>query len=135
MMLIWHSPRKVLFWPTNWIASHVFFITENEPFVVQEALRNNFESGSTAAVILIVDGQIIAANVGDSKAFLCSESHDSYHQKSQSSFFHYLSELAQSGVFAYALSCNTYVSFAPISTTLWLFKFRFFTTSFCAMMH
>uniref|UniRef100_A0A0E0F735 protein-serine/threonine phosphatase n=1 Tax=Oryza meridionalis TaxID=40149 RepID=A0A0E0F735_9ORYZ len=46
-----------------------------------EALRNNFESGSTAAVILIVDGQIIAANVGDSKAFLCSESHDSYHQK------------------------------------------------------
>ncbi|KAL5204664.1 hypothetical protein ABZP36_009535 [Zizania latifolia] len=47
----------------------------------KEALRNNFESGSTAAVILIADDQIIAANVGDSKAFLCSESHDLHHQK------------------------------------------------------
>lgn len=32
-------------------------------------------------MILIADGQIIAANVGDSKAFLCSESHIPYHQK------------------------------------------------------
>lgn len=39
----------------------------------KEASRYNFDSGSTAAVILIADSQILAANVGDSKAFLCSE--------------------------------------------------------------
>ncbi|XP_042518279.1 uncharacterized protein LOC122092049 isoform X3 [Macadamia integrifolia] len=39
----------------------------------KEALRNNLKSGSTATIVLIVDGQVLAANVGDSKAFLCSE--------------------------------------------------------------
>ncbi|KAF6173384.1 hypothetical protein GIB67_027079 [Kingdonia uniflora] len=38
-----------------------------------EALRRNVDSGSTATVVLIVDGQILVANVGDSKALLCSE--------------------------------------------------------------
>ncbi|KAM3192607.1 hypothetical protein ACQJBY_069677 [Aegilops geniculata] len=47
----------------------------------KEALRKNFKSGSTATVVLIADGQIITANVGDSKAFLCSQSHASYRQK------------------------------------------------------
>lgn len=51
---------------------------------MQEALRENFESGSTATVVLIADGQIIAANVGDSKAFLCSEGHDRHLQKQHS---------------------------------------------------
>ncbi|CAD6256465.1 unnamed protein product [Miscanthus lutarioriparius] len=46
----------------------------------KEALQNNFESGSTATVVLIADGQIIAANVGDSKAFLCSQGYDSHHR-------------------------------------------------------
>ncbi|WVZ50838.1 hypothetical protein U9M48_002054 [Paspalum notatum var. saurae] len=45
-----------------------------------EALQKKIESGSTATVVLIADGQIIAANVGDSKAFLCSEGHDSLHR-------------------------------------------------------
>lgn len=40
---------------------------------MKEASRNNFDSGSTATVILIADGQILVANIGDSKAFLCSE--------------------------------------------------------------
>jgi len=31
-------------------------------------------------VVLIADGQIIAANVGDSKAFLCSQGYDSHHR-------------------------------------------------------
>lgn len=31
-------------------------------------------------MVLIADGQIISANVGDSKAFLCSEGHDPHHQ-------------------------------------------------------
>ncbi|KAK9067618.1 hypothetical protein SSX86_011729 [Deinandra increscens subsp. villosa] len=39
----------------------------------EEASRYNFNSGSTATVVLIADSQILAANVGDSKAFLCSE--------------------------------------------------------------
>lgn len=39
----------------------------------KEASRNNFDSGSTATVVLIADGHILVANVGDSKAFLCSE--------------------------------------------------------------
>lgn len=39
----------------------------------KEASRRNIDSGSTATVILIAEGQILVANVGDSKAFLCSE--------------------------------------------------------------
>ncbi|KAA8543285.1 hypothetical protein F0562_021220 [Nyssa sinensis] len=39
----------------------------------KEASRNNLDSGSTATVILIADAQILVANVGDSKAFLCTE--------------------------------------------------------------
>ncbi|XP_022727552.1 uncharacterized protein LOC111283351 isoform X2 [Durio zibethinus] len=39
----------------------------------KEASRNNLGSGSTATVILIADGQILVANIGDSKAILCSE--------------------------------------------------------------
>ncbi|OVA05389.1 Protein phosphatase 2C (PP2C)-like domain [Macleaya cordata] len=38
-----------------------------------EAFKNNLDSGSTAAIVLIVDGQILVANIGDSKALLCSE--------------------------------------------------------------
>ncbi|XP_044486005.1 probable protein phosphatase 2C 51 isoform X2 [Mangifera indica] len=39
----------------------------------KEASRKNLVSGSTAAVVLIAEGQILVANVGDSKALLCSE--------------------------------------------------------------
>ncbi|CAN1233032.1 Probable protein phosphatase 2C 51 [Linum perenne] len=39
----------------------------------KEASRNNLKSGSTAAVVLLADGQILVANLGDSKALLCSE--------------------------------------------------------------
>ncbi|KAJ0532225.1 putative protein-serine/threonine phosphatase [Helianthus annuus] len=46
----------------------------------KEASGYNLNSGSTAAVILIADNQILAANVGDSKAFLCSEMFQSPHE-------------------------------------------------------
>ncbi|KAJ7977340.1 Protein phosphatase 2C family protein [Quillaja saponaria] len=39
----------------------------------EEASRTNIRSGSTATIILVADGKILVANVGDSKAFLCSE--------------------------------------------------------------
>ncbi|KAK9945230.1 hypothetical protein M0R45_010755 [Rubus argutus] len=39
----------------------------------KEASRENLDSGSTATVTLLADGQILVANIGDSKAFLCSE--------------------------------------------------------------
>ncbi|XP_017979327.1 PREDICTED: uncharacterized protein LOC18613280 isoform X2 [Theobroma cacao] len=39
----------------------------------KEASRKNLGSGSTATVILLADGQILVANIGDSKAILCSE--------------------------------------------------------------
>ncbi|KAL6214655.1 hypothetical protein ACLB2K_014087 [Fragaria x ananassa] len=39
----------------------------------KEAYRKNIDSGSTATVALLADGQILVANIGDSKAFLCSE--------------------------------------------------------------
>lgn len=39
----------------------------------KEASKNNLDSGSTATVALMADGQILAANIGDSKALLCSE--------------------------------------------------------------
>ncbi|KAJ9188083.1 hypothetical protein P3X46_003477 [Hevea brasiliensis] len=35
--------------------------------------RRNLDSGSTATIVLIADGQILVANIGDSKALLCSE--------------------------------------------------------------
>lgn len=40
---------------------------------MKEASRKNLVSGSTATIILIADGQILVANIGDSKALLCSE--------------------------------------------------------------
>ncbi|KAH7577592.1 hypothetical protein JRO89_XS01G0271400 [Xanthoceras sorbifolium] len=43
----------------------------------KEASRNHLDSGSTATVVLIAEGQILVANVGDSKAFLCSENFQS----------------------------------------------------------
>lgn len=42
---------------------------------VQEASRKGLESGSTATIVLLVEGQILVANVGDSKAVICSERH------------------------------------------------------------
>ncbi|XP_027363677.1 uncharacterized protein LOC113871100 isoform X2 [Abrus precatorius] len=39
----------------------------------EEASRNNLHSGSTATVVLVADDKILVANIGDSKAFLCSE--------------------------------------------------------------
>ncbi|XP_039114783.1 uncharacterized protein LOC120250083 isoform X4 [Dioscorea cayenensis subsp. rotundata] len=39
----------------------------------EEALSKDFESGSTAIIILIADGHILTANIGDSKAIMCSE--------------------------------------------------------------
>lgn len=40
---------------------------------MKEAARNNLYSGSTAAVVLLVEGKILVANIGDSKALICSE--------------------------------------------------------------
>ncbi|CAL5386818.1 unnamed protein product [Camellia sinensis] len=38
-----------------------------------EAFNNRYISGSTATIVLLVDGQSLVASVGDSKALLCSE--------------------------------------------------------------
>ncbi|CAL5371278.1 unnamed protein product [Camellia sinensis] len=38
-----------------------------------EAFNNRYISGSTATIVLLVDGQILVASVGDSKALLCLE--------------------------------------------------------------
>lgn len=39
----------------------------------QEAISNKYVSGSTATVVLLVDGRILVAHVGDTKAILCSK--------------------------------------------------------------
>lgn len=44
---------------------------------MKDAFRGNYVSGSTATVILTADSQILVANIGDSKALLCSEIHQS----------------------------------------------------------
>ena len=46
----------------------------------QEAFQKRLPSGSTATVALLVDGQILIANVGDSKALLCTEKIESGQQ-------------------------------------------------------
>ncbi|ONK76526.1 uncharacterized protein A4U43_C03F29160 [Asparagus officinalis] len=51
----------------------------------KEALRKNLVSGTTATVVLLADGQILAANVGDSKSLLCSENFHSSARKGNSS--------------------------------------------------
>lgn len=38
----------------------------------QEALKNDYISGSTAIVVLWMNGQILVGNLGDSKALICS---------------------------------------------------------------
>ncbi|KAI3449684.1 hypothetical protein Pfo_006349 [Paulownia fortunei] len=43
----------------------------------KEAYRYNLNSGTTATVVLLADSQILVANIGDSKAFLCSEIYQS----------------------------------------------------------
>ncbi|KAB2628729.1 protein phosphatase 2C 51 [Pyrus ussuriensis x Pyrus communis] len=39
----------------------------------EEASAKNISSGSAAMIVLLADGQILVANIGDSKPFLCSE--------------------------------------------------------------
>ncbi|XP_075492086.1 uncharacterized protein LOC142530177 isoform X1 [Primulina tabacum] len=43
----------------------------------EDARRHNLNSGTTATVVLLADTQILVANVGDSKSFLCSEVYQS----------------------------------------------------------
>ncbi|KAL1539725.1 protein-serine/threonine phosphatase [Salvia divinorum] len=43
----------------------------------KQALEKGYVSGSTAAVALLFEGQLLVANVGDSKALLCSKYGDS----------------------------------------------------------
>ncbi|XP_045807659.1 probable protein phosphatase 2C 37 isoform X2 [Trifolium pratense] len=44
---------------------------------MKEASRNNLHSGSTATIVLVADDKILVANIGDSKAFICSENFQS----------------------------------------------------------
>ncbi|XP_058105319.1 uncharacterized protein LOC131248856 isoform X4 [Magnolia sinica] len=46
----------------------------------KEAYKYNLESGSTATIVLIADDQILVANIGDSKALLCSKCFRSPHE-------------------------------------------------------
>lgn len=41
----------------------------------KEALAKNLLSGTTATVVIKADGHILAANIGDSKSLICSDSH------------------------------------------------------------
>ncbi|GER24870.1 protein phosphatase 2C family protein [Striga asiatica] len=43
----------------------------------KDASKYNISSGTTATVVLLADSQILVANLGDSKAFLCSEIYQS----------------------------------------------------------
>ncbi|XP_027935639.1 uncharacterized protein LOC114190798 isoform X2 [Vigna unguiculata] len=43
----------------------------------EEASKNNFHSGSTATIALVADDKILVANIGDSKAILCSKNFQS----------------------------------------------------------
>ncbi|WOK99236.1 hypothetical protein Cni_G07948 [Canna indica] len=81
----WHYPDPER---SNWIPTKLFdrafhmeilkesllrTIQDIDATFTKETFRKNLEAGSTAVVVLIVDGDILAANVGDSKALLCTE--------------------------------------------------------------
>ncbi|CAL9766648.1 unnamed protein product [Musa acuminata subsp. burmannicoides] len=81
----WHFPDPER---SNWIPARIFdrtfhmeilkesllrTIQDIDATFSKETLQKNLESGSTATVVLIVDGDVLAANVGDSKALLCTE--------------------------------------------------------------
>ncbi|XP_057517560.1 uncharacterized protein LOC130798539 isoform X2 [Amaranthus tricolor] len=48
-------------------------IADIDTIFSREAHKYHLDSGSTATVILIVDSKVLVANVGDSKALICSE--------------------------------------------------------------
>ncbi|KAF3771985.1 putative protein phosphatase 2C 51 [Nymphaea thermarum] len=57
-------------WNSN---EHAFY------FERLEAYDNKLEAGSTATIIIKADDQVLVANIGDSKALLCSECSSSCH--------------------------------------------------------
>lgn len=79
MILMRPFPRQVQLY--FFLLSFLVFVCISFPsfplifhsIVMKEASRDNLDSGSTAAIALIADGQILVANIGDSKAFLCSQ--------------------------------------------------------------
>ncbi|KAK9997645.1 hypothetical protein SO802_022331 [Lithocarpus litseifolius] len=54
----------------NWFSSHIDLCST---ICIQEAFEKRIFSGSTATMALLVDGKILIANVGDSKALLCTK--------------------------------------------------------------
>ncbi|CAA0828071.1 Protein phosphatase 2C family protein [Striga hermonthica] len=51
----------------------------------KEALDKRYISGSTATIVLLVNGKFLVANIGDSKALLCSRKNPSTHDTEGSS--------------------------------------------------
>ncbi|CBI25040.3 probable protein phosphatase 2C 51 isoform X1 [Vitis vinifera] len=61
----------------------------------EEAVQSNLHAGSTATVVVIIDGQILVGNVGDSKALLCSEKKSKSHQVTQGRIYFSAQELTR----------------------------------------
>ncbi|KAM1023380.1 hypothetical protein ACFX2A_045258 [Malus domestica] len=49
------------------------YVESVEVSVKKVAFVENLNSGSTTTIILLLDGQILVTNIGDSKAFFCLE--------------------------------------------------------------
>ncbi|GER24868.1 protein phosphatase 2C family protein [Striga asiatica] len=61
-----------------------------------EALDKRYISGSTATIVLLVNGEFLVANIGDSKALLCSRKNLSTHDTEGSSLVEsYVEELTR----------------------------------------
>ncbi|KAL8530487.1 hypothetical protein ACS0TY_007506 [Phlomoides rotata] len=52
----------------------------------KEALRKGYVSGSTGVIVLLFKGQFLVANIGDSKALLCSQKVISHHDDTEGAF-------------------------------------------------
>ncbi|XP_011079913.1 probable protein phosphatase 2C 51 isoform X2 [Sesamum indicum] len=61
----------------------------------KEALEEGYVSGSTATIVLLSDGQFLVANVGDSKAILCSSKVHVHHHAEAPSIEDYAEELTR----------------------------------------
>ncbi|KAL6505165.1 hypothetical protein OROGR_024982 [Orobanche gracilis] len=82
----------------------------------KDASRYNISSGTTAAVVLLADTQILVANLGDSKAFLCSEIYQSPSEAKATVF-----RVVRQGMYGDSTSLKEYYHLKSMASNGWTY--------------